>query len=40
MQIDSTDQCTFWYAQEYYIVPAAGDNWQTRLVSFKFNGCQ
>jgi hypothetical protein len=38
MAIDA-DGCTFWYAQEYYTVPA-GFNWQTRLASFKFNGCQ
>jgi hypothetical protein len=39
MSIDGTDGCTFWYTQEYYIVPAGGDNWQTRLNSFKFNSC-
>ncbi len=38
--VDPADGCTFWYAQEYYAVPAGGENWQTRLVSFKFNGCQ
>ncbi len=40
MSIDGADGCTFWYAQEYYIVPAGGSNWQTRIVQFKFNGCQ
>ncbi len=40
MSIDGSDGCTFWYAQEYYAVPAGGSQWQTRLVSFKFNGCQ
>ncbi len=40
MSIDGADGCTFWYAQEYYSVPAGGQNWQTRLVQFKFNGCQ
>ncbi len=39
MSIDGADGCTFWYTQEYYAVPA-GSNWQTRLVSFKFDGCQ
>jgi len=40
MMIDGSDGCTFWYTQEYYIVPAGGSNWQTRLNSFKFSGCQ
>jgi hypothetical protein len=40
MMIDGSDGCTFWYAQEYYIVPAGGSQWQTRLNSFKFAGCQ
>ncbi len=38
MAIDN-DGCTFWYAQEYYAT-STGDNWQTRLVQLKFNGCQ
>lgn len=38
MAIDGSDGCTFWYAQEYYIVPG-GATWQTRLTSFKFDGC-
>jgi hypothetical protein len=38
MAIDN-DGCTFWYAQEYYAT-SNGDNWQTRLVQLKFNGCQ
>lgn len=37
MAIDA-DGCTFWYAQMYYTVPASF-NWQTKLVSMKFNGC-
>ena len=37
MAIDA-DGCTFWYAQMYYTVPAS-TNWQTQLVSMKFNGC-
>jgi len=37
MAIDA-DGCTFWYAQMYYTVPAS-TNWQTKLVSMKFNGC-
>jgi hypothetical protein len=39
MMIDGSDGCTFWYTTEYYIVPAGGAQWQTRLNSFKFNGC-
>lgn len=38
MAIDGSDGCTFWYAQEYYTVPA-GTNWETQLNSFKFSGC-
>jgi len=37
MAIDA-DGCTFWYAQEYFTVPDS-TNWQTQLISFKFNGC-
>ena len=42
MTIDP-DGCTFWYTTEYYASPEpttlAGDNWQTRIGSFKFAGC-
>jgi hypothetical protein len=37
MTVDPTDDCTFWYTQEYYI--ATGSNWQTRIGSFKFPSC-
>ena len=42
MNIDPSDDCTFWYVNEYYTVEgqatsAAG--WQTRIGSFKFPGC-
>ena len=37
MSVDPTDDCTFWYTQEYYITP--GNNWQTRIGSFKFPSC-
>jgi hypothetical protein len=37
MAIDA-DGCTFWYAQDYLTVPTSF-TWQTKLVSFKFNGC-
>jgi hypothetical protein len=36
--VDPTDDCTFWYANEY--IPANGAfNWRTRIASFKFSGC-
>jgi len=37
MSIDPSDECTFWYTQEYY--EATGLNWQTRIGSFKFPTC-
>ena len=38
MTIDPTDDCTFWYTNQY--LPAAGSfNWNTRIVSFRFPGC-
>lgn len=38
MSIDGSDGCTFWYAQEYYMVTASWD-WSTRLASLKFSNC-
>ena len=38
MAIDPTDDCTFWYAQEYYKTNGSF-NFSTRLASFKFNSC-
>jgi hypothetical protein len=43
MNIDPTDDCTFWYVNEYYTL--AGQNsstagWQTRIASFKLPGCE
>ncbi len=38
MQIDPSDDCTFWYTTEY--LPANGAfNWSTRIASFKFPSC-
>jgi len=42
MNIDPSDDCTFWYVNEYYT--AAGQatsaaGWQTRIGSFKYPGC-
>jgi hypothetical protein len=35
MAIDPADDCTFWYAQEYYKTTGSF-NFATRLASFKF----
>jgi hypothetical protein len=42
MNVDPSDDCTFWYVNEYYTL--AGQNsstagWQTRIGSFKLPGC-
>lgn len=42
LNVDPTDDCTFWYVNEYYTL--AGQNsstagWQTRIASFKLPGC-
>ena len=38
MSIDPSDNCTFWYTNEY--IPSNGSfNWHTRLASFKFTAC-
>ncbi len=42
LNVDPTDDCTFWYVNEYYtlagqISSLAG--WQTRIASFKLPGC-
>ncbi len=41
MSIDPVDECTFWYANQYYNSQANGDtgNWQTQIGSFKFPSC-
>jgi len=38
MNIDPTDDCTFWYTQEYMGASGAF-NWHTRIGSFKFATC-
>jgi uncharacterized repeat protein (TIGR01451 family) len=38
MSVDPTDDCTFWYTQEYYAVTSSR-GWQTRIGSFKFPTC-
>jgi hypothetical protein len=38
MQIDPSDDCTFWYTQEYIQNTGIFD-WNTRVASAKFSGC-
>ncbi|HEV2178586.1 MAG TPA: hypothetical protein VGW33_15475 [Terriglobia bacterium] len=38
MSVDPTDDCTFWFTEEY-IKTTGSFNWSTRINSFKFNGC-
>src|SRR2546422_11540735 len=38
MSVDPSDDCTFWYTNEY--IPSNGAfNWRTRIGSFKFSSC-
>jgi hypothetical protein len=40
MTVDPSDDCTFWYTNEYLIASADGTNkWSTRIGSFKFPSC-
>jgi hypothetical protein len=39
MAIDPTDDCTFWYTQEYYTT-TSDHGWQTRVGGFKFPSCK
>jgi hypothetical protein len=38
MQIDPSDDCTFWFTTEYMVNTSNAD-WATRISSFKFNNC-
>ena len=38
MSVDPTDECTFWYTQEY--TGAEEDIWRTRIGAFKFRSCK
>jgi hypothetical protein len=38
MGVDPTDDCTFWYTQEYYASDSDA-GWQTRIGSFRFPSC-
>ncbi len=42
MNVDPTDDCTFWYVNEYYTLDGQNSStagWQTRVGSFKLPGC-
>jgi hypothetical protein len=42
MTVDPTDDCTFWYVNEYYTAAgqaSATNGWQTRIASFKLPHC-
>jgi len=38
MRIDPSDDCTFWYTQEYQATTQSAA-WNTRIGSFKFTSC-
>jgi hypothetical protein len=38
MKVDPSDDCTFWYTQEYQATMQSA-NWNTRIGSFKFSSC-
>ena len=38
MSIDPTDDCTFWYTQQYEATTGSF-NWHTRIANFKFKNC-
>jgi hypothetical protein len=43
MTVDPTDDCTFWYVNEYYTLAgqqSSAAGWQTRIGNFKLPGCQ
>lgn len=40
MNVDPTDDCTFWYVNEYYERTLGQVLWQTRIGSFRFQGCR
>ena len=39
MSVDPTDECTFWYTNEYYPPGNTAFNWRTRIGNFKFPTC-
>lgn len=39
VSVDPVDDCTFWYANEYWPPGNSGFNWHTRIGNFKFPTC-
>ena len=42
LNVDPTDDCTFWYVNEYYTAESQATSaagWLTRIASFKLDGC-
>jgi hypothetical protein len=39
ISVDPSDDCTFWYTNQYY-KSGQKTNWSTRILSFKFSGCR
>ena len=39
MSIDPSDDCTFWYTQEYYAASTGPADWATRIAAFKYPDC-
>jgi len=42
LNVDPTDDCTFWYVNEYYTAEGQASSpagWQTRIASFRLDGC-
>jgi hypothetical protein len=42
LNVDPTDDCTFWYVNEYYTAAGQASSvagWQTRIGAFKLPGC-
>src|SRR5712691_3058048 len=39
MSVDPSDDCTFWYTNQYQPSGASAFNWKTRIGVFRFPGC-
>src|SRR5262249_23563423 len=39
LQVDPSDDCSFWYMNEYYTTTNQTFNWRTRIGKFKFATC-
>lgn len=40
MEIDPSDNCTFFYTTEYYMLTSLSNNWSTDISSWKFPNCR